>query len=77
MRGVGLLLPTQGEWGVGASFFLDGSFEHQFNSSSRTLSEAVDKWVLLMWGVITLRGAIITDKTTELKICIPMWPAVA
>ena len=29
-------------------FFLDWSFEHQFNSTSRTLSEAIGKWVLLM-----------------------------
>ena len=48
-----------GGWGVGGelgfhphaggpSFFLGWSFEHQFNSSSRTLSETLGKWVLLM-----------------------------
>ena len=29
-------------------FFLDWSFEHQFNLSSRTLGETIGKWVLLM-----------------------------
>ena len=28
-------------------------------------------------GVETLWGAVITDKTTELEICIPMWPTFA
>ena len=53
------------------------SFEHQFSSSSRILSETVGKWVLLMWGVRTLWGAIIIDKTTKLKIWILMWPTFA
>ena len=30
-----------------------------------------------MWGVETFRAAIITDKTTKLKICIPMWVTIA
>ena len=51
------------------AFFLDWSFEHQFNSSSRTWSETIGKWVLLMEGVITFWGAVITDITTKLKIC--------
>ena len=54
----------------GTSHF-DWSFEHQFNSSSRTLSEEIGQWVLLMWGVRTLWWAITTDKTIKLKICIP------
>ena len=58
-------------------FFLDWSFERQFNSGSRTLSETISKLVLLMWGVTTLYGALITDKTTKLKICISMWLTVA
>ena len=45
--------------------------------SSRTLTETIDKWVLLIWVVRTLWEVIITDKTTNLKICIPMCPAVA
>ena len=32
----------------GPPFFLDWSFEHQFNLTSRMLSETIDKWVLLM-----------------------------
>ena len=43
-------------------FFLDCSFEHQFNSSSRTLSDAIGKWVLLMWEVLLMWN---------------MWPTVA
>ena len=42
-----------------------------------TLSETIGKRVLLMWGVETLLGAVITGKTTKLKIRIPMWPTVA
>ena len=30
-----------------------------------------------MWGVGTLWGAVITDKTANLKIRIPMWPTFA
>ena len=59
--------PTQ----EGRPFFLDWSFEPQFNSSSHTLSEAIGKWVLQMWGVRTLWGATIADKITKLKIHIP------
>ena len=66
-------IPTQGR----PPFFLDWSFEHQFNSSSRTLSETIGKWILLMGGVGTLSGAIITDKTTKLKMHILMWPTDA
>ena len=73
MRGSWASIPTQG----GPPFFFDWSFEHQFDSSLRTLSETIGKWVLLMWGVGTLWGAVITDKTTKLKILIPMWPTVA
>ena len=76
MQGVGGELGLQPHAG-GPSFFLGWSFEHQFNSSSRTLSETLGQWVLLMWGVGTLWGAVITDKTTKLKSCIPMWPTVA
>ena len=47
------------------NFFLVYSFQHQLNSSSRTLSEAIGKWVLLMRGVRTLWGATITDKSTK------------
>ena len=61
----------------GAPFIIDWSFEHQFNSSSSTLSETIGKLVLLMWGVGTFWGAAITDKTTKLKIRIPIWPTVA
>ena len=61
----------------GPPFFLDWSFEHQFNSTSRTLSETIGKWVLLKWGVRTLWGAVIRDKTTKSKIRIPMWSSVA
>ena len=43
--------------------FLDWSFEHQFNSSSRTLSETIGKLVLLKWAVGILSGAVIPDKT--------------
>ena len=62
--------PFEGELGFhplrrGPLFFLDWSFEHQFNS---TLSETIGKWVLLMWGVGTLWGAVITDKITKLKV---------
>ena len=57
--------------------FLTWSFEHQFNSSSRTLRETIGKWILLMWGAGTLPGAVITDKTTKMKIHIPMWSTVA
>ena len=32
----------------GPPFFLDWSFEHQFNSTSRMLSETIGKWFLLM-----------------------------
>ena len=53
-------------------FYLDCSFEHQFNSILRTLNETIGEWVLLMWGVGTLWRAIVTDKTTKLKIHIPM-----
>ena len=53
-------------------FFVDSSFEHQFNSILRTLNETIGEWVLLMWGVGTLWRAIVTDKTTKLKIHIPM-----
>ena len=42
-------------------FLLHYSFKHQFNSSSRTLSETIGKYVLLMWRVRRLWGAIITD----------------
>ena len=55
-------------------FFLDWSFEHQFNSSSRTLSETIGRWILLMSGVGTLWGAVITDKAKKMKIRILMWP---
>ena len=61
----------RGELG-GAAFFLDWSFEHQFISSSRTLSETIGQWDLLMWGVGALSGAVITGKTTKLKIRVPM-----
>ena len=64
--------PTQGR----PPFFFGWSFEHQLNSSSRTLSETIGKWIFLMWGVGTLSGAVITDNTTKLKISIPMWPTV-
>ena len=40
--------------GGGPPFFLNCSFEYQFNLTSRTLSETVGKWVLLMWRVRTL-----------------------
>ena len=30
-----------------------------------------------MWGVGTLWGAVITDKTATLKILTPVWPTVA
>ena len=73
MGGVGVPPSHEG----GPPFFLDFSFEHQLSSSLPTLGEVIDKWVLLMWGVRTLWGAIITDKITKLKICIPMWPTVA
>ena len=33
----------------GTPIFLDWSFKHQFNPTSRTLSETIGKWVLLMW----------------------------
>ena len=56
---------------LGVTFFLDWSFEHQFNLSSRMLNETIGK------GVETLWGAVITDKTTELEICIPIWPTFA
>ena len=59
----------------GAPIFLGWCFEHQFSSSSRTLSKEIDKWVLLMWGVRKLWWAIITNNTIKLKFCIPMWPA--
>ena len=59
------------------SFFFDWSFEHQFNSTSRTLSKTIGKWVLLMWGVRTLRGAVITNKATKLKFRLPVWPTFA
>ena len=65
--------PAQGR----PPFFLDWSFEHQFNQSSRTLSETIGKLILLMGRVGTLLGAVITNKTTELKIRISMWPADA
>ena len=71
MEGSWASTPTQRAGG--APFCLDLSFEHQFNSSSRTLNETISKWVLLMWGVETLWGAIIIDKTTKLKIRMPMW----
>ena len=71
MEGSWASSPTQRAGG--APFCLDLSFEHQFNSSSRTLNETISKWVLLMWGVETLWGAIIIDKTTKLKIRMPMW----
>ena len=61
--------------GWGATYFFNWSFEHQFNSSSRTLSETIGKWVLLRWKVRILREAIITDKTANLKILI--WPTFA
>ena len=53
----------------GLLFWASSQFKY-----SRTLSETIDKWVLLMWGVRTIWGAIIADETTKLKICIPMWP---
>ena len=56
--------PAQGR----SSFFLNWSFEHPLNSSSRVLDETIGKWILLMWGVGKLSGAVITDKITKLKI---------
>ena len=61
--------------GWGATYFFNWSFEHQFNSSSRTLSETIGKLVLLRWKVRILWEAIITDKTANLKILI--WPTFA
>ena len=58
----------------GPPFCLDFlSFKHQFNLRSRTLSETIGKSLLLSWGVGTLWEAVITGKTTKLKIRIPMW----
>ena len=51
----------------GPLFFLDWSFEHQLNSRSHTSSETIGKWVLLMWGVGTLSGAVITVKLQNWK----------
>ena len=45
----------------GPPIFVDWSFEHQFNLSSRIKS------VLLMWEARTLWWAIITDKTKNWK----------
>ena len=73
LRGSWASIPTQ----EGPPFFFYWSFEHQFDSSLRTLSEIIGKWVLLMWGVGILWGAVITGETTKWKIRIPMWPTVA
>ena len=53
----------------GLLFWASSQFKY-----SRTLSETIDKFVLLMWGVRTIRGTIIADETTKSKICIPVWP---
>ena len=57
--------PTRGR----PPFFLEWSFEDQFRVYVR--------WILLMGRVGTLSGAVITDKTTKLKIRISMWPTDA
>ena len=62
LRGSWASTPTQG--GL--------PFQHQFNSSSLPLIETIGKWVLLMWRMGTLWGAVITNKTTKLKIRIPI-----
>ena len=59
------------------NFFLDCPLKHQFNSSSPKLSDTIGKQVLLVREVATLSGAIMTDKTTKLKIYIPIWPTLA
>ena len=57
-----------GSWVVeGTPFFLDCSFERQFDSSSCTLRETIDKWVLLMRGVRKWRGAISQIKLQNCK----------
>ena len=73
MRGSWASIPHAGE----SPIFLDWTFEHQFNSSSRILSEETGKLVMPMGGLKMLWWALITDDTIKFKLCTPMSHTVA